>query len=70
MQPMFRRDAAGSHLIELALPFPKSQIEYLSNDHGVKRMKKVILTMASLGMLTLLISMTPDIRRYIRMRLM
>ena len=34
MQPMFRRDAAGSHLIELALPFPKSQIEYLSNDHG------------------------------------
>jgi hypothetical protein len=37
---------------------------------GVKRMKKVILTMASLGMLTLLISMTPDIRRYLRMRLM
>jgi hypothetical protein len=34
MQPMFRRDAVGSHLTELALPFPKSQIEYLSNDHG------------------------------------
>ena len=33
-------------------------------------MRKTILALASLGMVTLLISMTPDIRRYIRMRCM
>jgi len=33
-------------------------------------MKKTILAMASLGVLTLLVSMAPDIRRYLRMRFM
>jgi hypothetical protein len=33
-------------------------------------MKKVVLTMASLGMITLLVTMAPDIRRYLRIRFM
>jgi hypothetical protein len=33
-------------------------------------MKKAILALGSLGMVTLLIAMAPDIRRYLRMRCM
>ncbi len=33
-------------------------------------MKRVICTMASLGIIALLISAAPDIRRYLRMRCM
>jgi len=33
-------------------------------------MKKTILAMASVGMLALLVTMAPDIRRYLRMRCM
>jgi hypothetical protein len=33
-------------------------------------MKKVLLAMASLGMITVLVSLVPDIRRYLRMRSM
>jgi hypothetical protein len=33
-------------------------------------MKKAILALGSLGMVTLLIVMAPDIRRYLRMRCM
>ena len=33
-------------------------------------MKKVILAMASLGVITVLVSLVPDIRRYLRMRSM
>jgi hypothetical protein len=33
-------------------------------------MKKAIWAAASLGMLTLLVSMAPDIRRYLRIRFM
>lgn len=33
-------------------------------------MKKAIWAAASLGMLTLLVSMAPDIRRYLRIRCM
>jgi len=36
----------------------------------VKRMKKAILALGSLGVVTLLIAMAPDIRRYLRMRCM
>jgi hypothetical protein len=33
-------------------------------------MKKLIFAMASLGMLSILVSMVPDIRRYLRIRAM
>jgi hypothetical protein len=33
-------------------------------------MKKVICTMASLGMIALLVAAAPDIRRYLKMRCM
>jgi hypothetical protein len=33
-------------------------------------MKKLILAMASLGMISVLVSLVPDIRRYLRMRSM
>jgi hypothetical protein len=33
-------------------------------------MKKVILAMASLGMISLLVTLVPDIRRYLKMRSM
>jgi Family of unknown function (DUF6893) len=33
-------------------------------------MKKAIWTLASLGMLTLLASVAPDVRRYLRLRAM
>lgn len=33
-------------------------------------MRKAILAMASFGMITLLVSLVPDIRRYLRMRAM
>jgi hypothetical protein len=33
-------------------------------------MKRAILTLASLGMITLLVSLAPDIRRYLRIRFM
>jgi len=33
-------------------------------------MKRAIWTAASLGLVTLLISMAPDIRRYLRIRMM
>jgi hypothetical protein len=33
-------------------------------------MKKAILAVASLGIVTLLVSIAPDIRRYLRMRAM
>jgi hypothetical protein len=36
----------------------------------VRQMKKVILAMASLGMIALLVTMAPDIRRYLRIRSM
>jgi Family of unknown function (DUF6893) len=36
----------------------------------VNEMKKAILALGSLGMVTLLIAMAPDIRRYLRMRRM
>ena len=33
-------------------------------------MKRAIWTMASLGMITLLVSMAPDIKRYLRIKFM
>ena len=33
-------------------------------------MKKLILAMASLGMISVLVTLVPDIRRYLRMRSM
>ncbi len=33
-------------------------------------MRKLILAMASLGMISMLVSLVPDIRRYLRMRSM
>jgi len=33
-------------------------------------MKKIILTVASLGMISMLVSLVPDIRRYLRIRAM
>lgn len=33
-------------------------------------MKKLILAMASLGMISMLVSLLPDIRRYLRIRAM
>ncbi len=33
-------------------------------------MRKTILALASLGMVTLLIAIAPDVRRYLRMRCM
>ncbi|WP_425387825.1 DUF6893 family small protein [Edaphobacter aggregans] len=33
-------------------------------------MKRVIMAMASFGMISLLVAMAPDIRRYLRMRSM
>jgi hypothetical protein len=33
-------------------------------------MKKLILAMASLGMISVLVSLVPDIRRYLKMRSM
>ena len=41
-----------------------------SKQDEVKRMKKLILAMASLGMISMLISLVPDIRRYLRIRSM
>jgi hypothetical protein len=38
--------------------------------YEVKSMKKTILALGSLGMITLLLAMAPDIRRYLRMRCM
>ena len=44
-----------------------------SNDHGLTQTKRVILTLSTLGMISmiaLMVSAWPDIRRYMRMRAM
>lgn len=40
------------------------------NYDEVKRMKKLILALASLGVVSVLVSLVPDIRRYLRIRSM